>query len=54
MQTFIYFFKSNPSDILGTIKADSLGEAIFLASRLKNLGKKEFLEIFEIIQSNAR
>ncbi len=50
MKTFIYFFKNNPNDILGKIKAEDIVDAISIASQKKNMGINEFLEIFEIYE----
>jgi hypothetical protein len=49
MKIYIYYSKfDSQKEPQGKIKANNLQEAIYLISQIKQLGQKEFLQIFEI------
>jgi len=52
MKVYIYYSKSDSTkEPRGRIKADSLQEAIYLISQIKQLDQNKLFEIFEIKES---
>jgi hypothetical protein len=49
MKIFIYYRKNDPNkEPYGKFEAVDLEDAILIASRIKNISKDDFLNIFEI------
>lgn len=53
MKTYYFFYKNNPKDILGKVKAHTLIDAIESASNVKQLPIEEFIKIFEVKENGG-